>query len=123
MGKAVAKCRGATEDTVCHVPSRTSVLQRVPRWKKGHLALRDTQREWFLNENIHFPAIPSAQSHTKETENPIGTVRLTVPEMTVSTGNGDCARVVLVQGWGGGGTINHCRKGLNYKLMRACSAV
>ena len=41
--KVVAMRRGANEDTVCPVPSGPSVLQRVPRWEKRPLGLRDTQ--------------------------------------------------------------------------------
>ena len=44
------------------------------------------------------PAITSAESHTKQSENLTGTVRLTVPKMTLSPASGDCARLVLAQG-------------------------
>ena len=44
------------------------------------------------------PAITSAESHTKQSENLTGTVRLTVPKMTLSLASGGCARLVLAQG-------------------------
>ena len=77
------------------------VLQRVPRWKKRHLGLQDTQGDWFLSENIHLPAITSAQNDKKQTENQIRAVKLTVPKMRVSLGTADCARAVLPQEGGG----------------------
>ena len=81
--------------------------------EERHLGMQDTEKEWFLLENIHFPAITSAQNHTKQTENAIGTVKLPVPKMTVSAGSGDCERAALAQKGGGGrmkpGTISTSR--------------
>jgi hypothetical protein len=65
--KAVAKWQGANDSTICRVPTGPPVLQRVPRWKKGHLGLQDTQWEWFFSIKVRVLAIKLAQHRTEQT--------------------------------------------------------